>query len=136
MHKQYLTIVPASDSYLEKIIMEIRRFNHVAVIQIPSCFELGRKTDIDELKSHCVEIVHDGISDLIFDMSEIENAPSILLSTIILWHKKMKELGGKLFVLKPTDRVAHIFDITKIDRIVRVFDSEEVALKAMAVVPE
>jgi stage II sporulation protein AA (anti-sigma F factor antagonist) len=109
----------------------VKKIDDTAIISLGSSVERGSKEDIDALKSQCRELQNEGVRNIILNMQEVENAPSIVLGTIIVLQKRMKASEGEVAILNPTNRLTRILEITKMDKIIGVFNSEEEALSSV-----
>ena len=111
----------------------IRKIGDTAIINLDSSIERGSKEDIDNLKEQCHQLQDEGIRNIILNMNEVENAPSIVLGTIIVLQKRMKTSDGEVAIMNPTDRLTRILEITKMDKIIGVFNSENEALSSLGI---
>ena len=109
----------------------VKKNGETAIITLDSSVERGTKEDIDSLKNQCKELQDEGIRNIILNMQHVENAPSIVLGTIIVLQKRLRSAEGEVAILNPTDRLVRILEITKMDKIIGVFKSEEEALGAI-----
>lgn len=57
-------------------------------------------------------LVLDGVSEVVFDFSELEYISSAGLRVLMAVQKSMMACGGKMSVKSPNDTVKGIFDIT------------------------
>jgi len=109
----------------------VKKIDDTAIITLGSSVERGSKEDIDALKNQCRELQNEGIRNIILNMQEVENAPSIVLGTIIVLQKRMRASEGDVAILNPTNRLVRILEITKMDKIIGVYNSEETALDSV-----
>ena len=111
----------------------VKKIEDTAIISLDSSIEKGSKEDIDTLKDQCRQLQNEGIRNIILNMQQVENAPSIVLGTIIVLQKRMRASEGEVAILNPTDRLVRILEITKMDKIIGVFSSEDEALNSIGV---
>ena len=111
----------------------VKKIEDTAIITLDSSIEKGSKEDIDILKDQCRQLQNEGIRNIILNMQQVENAPSIVLGTIIVLQKRMRASEGEVAILNPTDRLVRILEITKMDKIIGVFSSENEALNSIGV---
>ena len=111
----------------------VRKFEDTAILTVDSSIERGSKEDVDSLKNQCMELQEQGVKNIILNMQQVENAPSIVLGTIIVLQKRLRTTEGEVAILNPTERLQRILEITKMDKIIGVFKSEEDALSAVKV---
>lgn len=58
------------------------------------------------------ELVLEGVSEVVFDFSELEYISSAGLRVLMTTQKAMMSCGGKMSVKNPNDTVRGVFDIT------------------------
>lgn len=66
--------------------------------------------------------LHPG-SQLLLDFGNVEYLSSAALSEILVLHRKCRESGGDIRLCGMNNDVIKVFKITKLDRIVEVYDS-------------
>ncbi|HHV78111.1 MAG TPA: anti-sigma factor antagonist [Firmicutes bacterium] len=66
---------------------------------------------------------------LLIDLSEVSFMDSSGLGAILGRYRKLSLLGGKLFLIAPHGAVKSMLELSGIDRIVPVYDSEEECLR-------
>ncbi len=69
-------------------------------------------------------------SSVILDMEGIEAIDSSGLGTILFLAKKCRALGGDLKIVSIPPRVKRVFEIVNFDKIFRIFDSLDDAVKS------
>ena len=106
----------------------VKKDGETAIVTLDSSIERGSKEDIDSLKNQCKQLQEEGVRNIILNMQHVENAPSIVLGTIIVLQKRLRSAEGEVAILNPTERLLRILEITKMDKIIGVFKSEEEAL--------
>ena len=109
----------------------VRKIDDTSIIDLDSSIEKGAKENIDALKEQCRKLQEEGIRNIILNMRQVENAPSIVLGTIIVLQKRLRSAEGEIAILSPTDRLRRILEITKMDKIIGVYGTEEEALEAV-----
>ncbi len=109
----------------------VRKIDDTSIIDLDSSIEKGAKENIDALKEQCRKLQEEGIRNIILNMRQVENAPIIVLGTIIVLQKRLRSAEGEIAILSPTDRLRRILEITKMDKIIGVYGTEEEALEAV-----
>ena len=66
----------------------------------------------------------------VFDLRHVGLVDSSGLGEIVRAHTSMNAHGGGIRLLNATDRTAMLLKITKLDRVLMSFDSEEAAVKS------
>ena len=117
-------------------MFSVRKVGDTAIIAFDSSIEKGSKEDLESFRTQCNALQNEGIRNIILNMEQVENAPSIVLGTIVVLQKKLSNADGRITISNPTDRMMKIFQITKIDSIISIFGTEEDALNALGVKSE
>lgn len=93
---------------------------------------LGNRLDANiavEFKDALLEIIHNGYNRLILDISPVEFVDSSGLGTIVSCYKAMGDQGILILVgLRHTVRT--LFQLTRMDRIFKTFDTWQEAFEA------
>jgi anti-sigma B factor antagonist len=79
------------------------------------------------LKQEIVERAESGTKRLIVDLSKVEYLDSTGLGVLIGGLKRFREVEGNLALLGPGMRILRIFEITGLDKIFDIYQSEEEA---------
>jgi len=76
-----------------------------------------------ELRAYLHNIVDDGASTLIVDLSDVGFLDSTTLGVLISVHKRLAEAGGVVELVIPHARLLRIFQITGLDRVFTIHSS-------------
>lgn len=112
-------------------MFEIKKENDTAIITIDSTIERSTIEEIEEFKIQCIKLQDEGIFNIILNMEQVENPPSIFLGTIIVLQNKFKNSEGNIAIASPTERIRKIFEITKMDRIIGIYPTQAEALNSL-----
>lgn len=82
------------------------------------------------LRQAIVDQVDSGTKHLLINLSKVEYLDSTGLGILIGGVKRLKEQDGSLRLVGPSARITRIFEITGLNKIFEVFDSEQTALSA------
>jgi anti-sigma B factor antagonist len=77
------------------------------------------------------EHVNKGIHKCIIDISEIRYMNSSGIGVLITILTKLRNKGGEVALLKPSEQVKKLLVITKLNNIFSIYDSKEEALKSL-----
>lgn len=95
---------------------------------------------VPELDHHITNEVRDGIDsilnskpikNIIFDFKNIKFMDSSGIGVIIGRYKKISNEGGKVSVVNVNDRVRKIFDLSGMDKIISIYDTNEEAISSL-----
>lgn len=77
------------------------------------------------------EHINKGIHKCIIDISEIRYMNSSGIGVLITILTKLRNKGGEVALLKPSEQVKKLLVITKLNNIFSIYDSKEDALKSL-----
>lgn len=109
----------------------VKKRGDVAVVTVDPALSRGEQEELDALKELCTQLQNEGYTHIVLDMAGVDHAPSLVLGSIIVLQKRMNTRQGGLAILRPTDRLKRILEITKMDRIVRIYTDEDEAVEAL-----
>jgi anti-sigma B factor antagonist len=78
----------------------------------PECVRLEREVDA---------LVKDNLTCVVFDLKSVTHMDSAAIGAIVRCHAKLKNAGGALRLASAQPMIAHSLQITKVDRIIKVF---------------
>jgi anti-anti-sigma factor len=78
----------------------------------PECVRLEREVDA---------LVKDNLTCVVFDLKSVTHMDSAAIGSIVRCHTKLKNAGGALRLASAQPMIAHSLQITKVDRIIKVF---------------
>ena len=116
---------------LEFIDYEIRG---ISVLRPIGRLTLGEPTAT--FRSTIREWLESGKKKLILDMSEVYFIDSSGLGELVTAHTTAVKHGGALKLLKLTQRVQDLVQLTKVYRVLEVFSDEETAVDSFSAAPE
>jgi len=115
------------------MILEFRRHEigaGVAALEIrgnvhcgPECVRLEREVDA---------LVKDNLTCIVFDLKSVSHMDSAAIGAIVRCHTKLKNAGGALRLASAQPMIAHSLQITKVDRIIKVFPTMPEATQGFA----
>ncbi len=114
-------------------MFSVRKVEDTAILTLDSSIERGSKEDIENFKGQCTALQSEGIRNIILNMQLVENAPSIVLGTIIVLQKRLKNSDGNIAIANPTERMTKIFQITNMNKVIGIYGTEEDALNSLGI---
>ncbi len=73
------------------------------------------------------------VRHIIVNMADVDFIDSVALSTLVQGLKHALQEGGDLYLCNVQQPVQIIFELTRLDKVFRIFDSEEAAVDALSV---
>ena len=111
----------------------VKVVNNIGIISLDPYISEGQMSSIDSMDEICSNLLKQGIDLCILDMTEVKTVPSVFLATIVTLQNKLNITGGRLALLNPARYVRKLLNITVVNELIEVFDSEEDALKSLEV---
>ena len=103
-----------------------RAVGDVTVVDLEGKLTLG--DGAPEFRQAVDALVASGRVKVVFGLQKLGLLDSSGLGEIVRAHTSMSAHGGGIRLLHPTDRTAMLLKITKLDRVLQSFDSEDAAV--------
>jgi anti-sigma B factor antagonist len=85
---------------------------------------------IDHLGSELIRFVEqDGCRRMVLVFAQVDAMATHMLGELLVLHKKMKSVGGRLVLCEFRPSLREVFDLLKLDTVFHLVDTEEEALK-------
>jgi len=108
--------------------LNVRKINNVTIIDVKENIsnELG-----PEFRDQIDKIINDAsISKMIFSLKGIDYICSTGFGVIAVALKKMRSRKGDVRFLHFSEKIKKLFEITRLTKVIKVFDNEQEALKS------
>jgi anti-sigma B factor antagonist len=102
----------------------------VTVVHLTGQLTLGDGTAVFRKLVH--DTVDSGKKKIVLDMSEVYYVDSSGLGELVAAHMTVSRQGGLLALSRLTKRVQDVVQLTKVYRVVEVFDTEQAAVQSLA----
>jgi anti-sigma B factor antagonist len=79
--------------------------------------------------SKIVSFLEEGETNLIMQMSSVDFVDSTGLGTIVRLAKRVREAKGQLRLSAPQPKILEMFELTRLDKILPIFKTQEEALE-------
>jgi len=77
-----------------------------------------------QLKQQMINLLESGARTMVVDLSDVEYLDSTALGVLIGGLKRMREMDGNMVLVCPSPRIRRVFEITGLDKIFEIFNSE------------
>jgi anti-sigma B factor antagonist len=88
--------------------------------------------DSDQLLNAVRQVVNRGRMKILLNLRDVHYLDSDGLSEIVEGFKSTKNAGGMLKLCEVVPGLRRLLDVTKLDRVIEVFESEDAALRSFA----
>ena len=89
-----------------------------------------------EVRSSLQQAMDDGARNVVLDLADVPLIDSTALGMIVWLHKQLLERGGQVGVAAARPVVLRVFELTSVDRLIRIYDSVEAAENGLATAGE
>ncbi len=96
--------------------------------------ELEGEVDVytaPQLKQQMISILEGGAKELVVNLAKVDYLDSTALGVLIGGLKRMRERDGNMVLICPSPRIRRVFEITGLDKIFDMYDTEGEAQEAM-----
>lgn len=96
--------------------------------------ELEGEVDVytaPQLKQQMISMLEGGAKELVVNLTKVDYLDSTALGVLIGGLKRMRERDGNMVLVCPSPRIRRVFEITGLDKIFDIYNTEEEAQEAM-----
>ena len=96
--------------------------------------ELEGEVDVytaPQLKQQMISLLEAGTKQIVVDLSKVEYLDSTALGVLIGGLKRIRERDGNLSLICPSPRIKRVFEITGLDKIFDIYNTEQNAKDAL-----
>jgi anti-sigma B factor antagonist len=97
--------------------------------------ELEGEVDVytaPQLKQQMISLLESGNTEMVVDLTKVEYLDSTALGVLIGGLKRVRERDGNLPLICPSPRIRRVFEITGLDKIFDIYNSEGEARSEIA----
>jgi len=96
---------------------------------------IGLEGEVDvytapQLKQQMIVLLEQGARAIVVDLTKVDYLDSTALGVLIGGLKRLREIDGNLMLICPSARIRRVFEITGLDKIFDIHNSEHEARKA------
>lgn len=84
-----------------------------------------------QLKQQMIVLMEDGASVILVNLTLVEYLDSTALGVLIGGLKRMRETDGNMILICPAPRIRRVFEVTGLDKIFDIYNSEADVLEAI-----
>jgi len=106
------------------------KFNDVLVLTVKG--NLVQKDDTDRLQSRLVEIIKNKSRNIVMDLKHVSIITSLGIGGVIRALRTVKESNGDLKLSQVNVSVKKVFDITKLNELIEIYETSDDAVKSFA----
>jgi len=99
--------------------IELNMNGEITVVQFKRNKYLASE-DIQQMGDELFQVVADGATQVVLDMSAVEFLSSAALNRLIMLNKKFKDVGGALRLSGLTSEIDKIFTITRLNTLFKI----------------
>ncbi|MFQ5901737.1 MAG: STAS domain-containing protein [Thermodesulfobacteriota bacterium] len=105
---------------MAEVDITTKKIGDKVMVNIPGDLDTMEKADRlkDTLNHLCRE---QGETEIILNLNKTSKINSYGIGKILMFHKRLKEDGGSLYITPPTDAVREIFEILMLDNVLKVY---------------
>lgn len=112
--------------------MKVREIKRDDVVILELSGRLTEGTDTQSLSSKLNEMIDEGLTKLVFDLSKVHWIDSSGLGLLIRGYTRMQKNGGELKLARVTRSVNSLLQMTKLTTVFGVYDTVDEAVSSYA----
>ena len=86
--------------------------------------------EADELRNLLDEQITIGYSKIVVDLSQCTYLDTTFIGVLVVTHKKLLAMGGKLIIINPLDPAKRLFHLSGISKVLNTLEAAEDAVKS------
>ena len=107
--------------------IEIRRVEHAVVLELS-----GRLSVLQQdLRQLAWELIQEGERNLIINLANVSYLDNSGLGQLCWIYTVARNRGGDMKLLRPTPRIRKLLNVTKLDTVFELFESESEAIRSL-----
>jgi anti-sigma B factor antagonist len=107
--------------------IEIRRIDHIVILELA-----GRVSVLEtQLRQLAEKLIHQGERFFLINLANVSYLDNSGLGQLCLIYTIARNRGGDMKLLKPPERVKKLLYITKLDSIIKWYESERDGIESM-----
>lgn len=111
--------------YWSNDTMKIQNYDSVVLVGLPERLVMANSA---EIRGDILRLVEAGQKYLILDLSRVDFVDSSGLSILVSALKAVQPLGGDVLLLKPTDNVRALIELTRLHQVFDIFEDQPAAI--------
>lgn len=110
-----------------KMLAQVEKINAVTVLALDGEINV---TNSMKLREVLIKITKEGLNKVLVDFAKVAFIDSSGLAVLIEMFQLLKEKGGKLVLCNVNKKIRGIFEITKVHKLIAIYENREAALRA------
>jgi len=106
-----------------------REQDGVTIIKLQGVIKLGESSQF--FSTYLEKILDERVSSLLLDMSEIDYVDSTGLGELVGYLQRFSDIGGKIALLRPQERILKLLKLTRLDEVFEIFQDEAEGIAAV-----
>lgn len=107
-----------------------RTVGSIAILDVIGRMVLGERTNDTIFRNAVTEQLSAGKGQLIVNLAQVTQADTSGLTALVTAHVTAAKRGGALKLANPAKRIRDLLEITRLNTLFEVFDSEDEAVKS------
>ncbi len=111
------------------MMFDYTKHGEVVLIKLTGDLNIDNSLNFRDWIIH--EFFDKNMSKILLDMSNINSLDSFALGTLVGIYKRVIFVNGKLGILSPNENVRRIFEVTGMDKLLKIYNTFSEALSEM-----
>lgn len=103
--------------------------NNAVVLELEGEIDIYSSSDV---KDTIINQIDSGAKNIIIDLDKVYYIDSSGIGAFISSLAAIKKINGKMFIIRVTDAVKKVFELTKLTNFFKMYKDEESAIKALS----
>jgi anti-anti-sigma factor len=108
-------------------VIEIKKEKNLTIVRLKEKRFDSSKAPL--MKTEFLKLISDGTKNILLNLEEVESVDSSGLGSFNFGKRQLNGLGGDMKLCQIKNKVNNLLKISKLDRVYKVFNSEEEGIK-------
>jgi anti-anti-sigma factor len=110
-----------------------RRLDHLTILDLEGHCEISsQETEVERLRTLVARLVAEGRVHVAANLEALQSVDARGLGVLLFMQRTLRAAGGELSIVAPNRSVRRMFSATRLDGVLRLFESETEVADAVA----
>lgn len=93
--------------------------NNRVMVNVPG--DLETSAEAEELKGALDQLLDEGEKEIVLNLDKTTSLTSHGIGKLLMFHKRLKDIGGQLYITPPKGDVENILKTLKLDEVLNIY---------------
>jgi anti-anti-sigma factor len=109
--------------------LRVEQQGEIAVVRL-TCPSILEEEEAQAVGEQLLRLEGEGHRKMVVDLAAVERIGSTTIAKLVRMHLKLRDAGGRLVLCRLQPRIAEIFDVLQLRRLLYIYADERAALQS------